>query len=385
LALVFVVLLGGALPVAVPSSVGADTGDLEVCPPAPEGFARCLAVVHTGPTASGVETARIPVAGITPEQLKEAYGFPMRDRVGAGQTVVITTAFHAPTLEHDLAVFSSRFRLPQCTVDAGCLKVVNQAGGSSYPAVDAGWALETSMDVEWVHAVAPGAAVVVVEATTNSFSNLFAAIDQASTRGHYISNSWGVPQAPVQGVFDHHFTDPGAIDDTFFFGSGDAGTPGIYPSASPYVVSVGGTTLKLRPDGTFKTETGWSGSGGGCSPYSNAAAAQIAFREYARTGCSTTARQARAFPDVSALGDPSTGAAVYDSTPLAGRSGWFVMGGTSLSGPIIAARAAGVGARITPAYLYGNNIAFRDIKVGNNGLSCRQGFDLVTGRGSWTG
>jgi subtilase family serine protease len=167
---------------------------------------------------------------------------------------------------------------------------------------------------------------------------------------------------------------------SFFVSSGDAGTPAEYPSASPGVISVGGTTLNFDASHNLTTETGWSGSGGGCSAYETAPAAQSGFSEYGQLSCGGT----RGTPDISLDADPHSGVSVYDSTKYSGRQGWFTVGGTSASSPMIAARSAVAGVTVNSAYIYGTKISYRDITVGNNGEACQVGDDLVTGRGSWT-
>jgi hypothetical protein len=144
---------------------------------------------------------------------------------------------------------------------------------------------------------------------------------------------------------------------------------------------VGGTTLKFAPDGSLQSETGWSGSGGGCSTYESATSAQFGFNTFAQAGCGSS----RGTPDVSLDADPASGVSVYDSTRYQGQAGWFKVGGTSASCPMWAARSADQGATVDSGYVYGNNINFRDITSGNNGASAAAGYDLVTGRGSWLG
>jgi subtilase family serine protease len=167
---------------------------------------------------------------------------------------------------------------------------------------------------------------------------------------------------------------------SYFVSSGDNGTPAEWPSASPKVISVGGTTLHFS-GGNLTSETGWSGGGGGCSLYETASAAQAAFGGYAQVNCAGK----RATPDVSLDADPASGVSVYDSTRYNGQAGWWVVGGTSASSPMWAARSAVAGAVVNAAYVYGSAITYRDITSGNNGASCLVGFDLCSGRGSWTG
>jgi subtilase family serine protease len=315
--------------------------------------------------------------GLSPATIKSVYSFPTSLTAGAGKTIAIVDAFDDPTAESDLGVFSSQYGLPACTTANGCFSKVNQTGGSSYPRTDSGWALEISLDIQWAHAIAPGAKILLVEAKTNSFTNLLAAEDYAKAHAEYVSNSWGAGEFSSEASYDSHFTQAGV---SFFASSGDSGTPATYPSASPKVISVGGTTLHFS-GGTFTSETGWSGSGGGCSVYETATAAQSSFSQYGQVNCAGK----RATPDVSLDADPASGVSVYDSTRYQGLQGWFTVGGTSASSPMWAARSAVAGAVVDAAYVYGNNITFRDITSGNNGASCLVGYDLVTGRGSWVG
>lgn len=315
--------------------------------------------------------------GLSPATIKSVYNFPTSLTAGAGTTIGIVDAFDDPTAESDLGVFSSQFGLPACTTANGCFTKVDQNGGTNFPRTDSGWALEISLDIQWAHAIAPGAKILLVEATTNSFTNLLAAEDYAKTHSQYVSNSWGASEFSGEASFDSHFTQPGV---SFFASSGDSGLGPIYPSASPRVISVGGTTLHFS-GGTFTSETGWSGSGGGCSAFETANTAQSGFSQYAQVNCAGR----RATPDVSLDADPASGVSVFDSTRFQGQKGWFTVGGTSASSPMWAARSAVAGATVDATFVYGNNIAFRDITAGNNGAPCLVGFDLVTGRGSWTG
>ncbi len=322
---------------------------------------------HVGSYASTSPT------GLSPATIKSVYSFSTSSTAGAGKTIAIVDAYDDPTAESDLAVFSSQYGLPACTTANGCFSKVNQTGGTSYPRKDSGWALEISLDVQWAHAIAPGAHILLVEASSNSFANLLVAEDYAKTHATYVSNSWGGSEFSSENSYDSHFAQSGV---SFFVSSGDAGLPAEYPSASPNVISVGGTTLHFS-GGTFTSETGWSGSGGGCSLYESKNAAQT-------TG-SVNCNGKRATPDVSLDADPASGVSVYDSTRYQGQQGWFQVGGTSASSPMWAARSAVAGTTVNASYVYGNSITYRDITSGNNGASCLVGYDLVTGRGSWIG
>ena len=346
-------------------------GNRPVCPgPAAPGDSHCHSWVHGDASSAPV--------GLTPAQMKGAYGFSNSSTAGAGTTIAIVDAFNVPSAENDLNVFSAQFGLPACTSASGCFKKVNQSGGTRYPRYNAGWGLEIALDIEWAHAIAPGAKILLVEASTNSFTNLLAAEDYAGAHANYVSNSWGGGEFSGETAYDSHFARSGVA---FFVSAGDKGLPAEYPSASPNVISVGGTTLNFNSDGSLQSETGWSSGGGGCSVYETANSAQAGFGSYGQVNCGGT----RATPDVSLDADPNSGAAVYDSSNYSGQSGWYQVGGTSLSSPMWAGRAADSGAVVNAAYAYGSAITYRDITSGNNGAPCLAGYDLCSGRGSWTG
>ncbi len=221
-----------------------------------------------------------------------------------------------------------------------------------------------------------------MEASSNSFTNLLAAEDYAAAHANYVSNSWGGSEFSGETSYDSHFVRSGV---TFFASAGDSGLPADYPSSSPNVISVGGTllTLTFNSNGSLQSvsETGWSSGGGGCSLFETANSAQSGFGGYVQVSCAGK----RATPDVSLDAAPNSGAAVYDSSSFYGQKGWYQVGGTSLSSPMWAGRSASANAVVNTAYVYGSSITFRDITSGNNGASCLVGFDLCSGRGSWTG
>ncbi len=366
---VFLLALSNTLPAA---AAGPASAGQPVCPgPVANGFTRCHAWILR-PNATSAPT------GLSPSQIIGAYGFSSSSTAGAGQTIGIVDAYDDPKAESDLGVFSQTFGLPACTTSNGCFSKVNQNGGTKYPRADSGWALEISLDVQWAHAISPGAKILLVEASSNSFTNLMAAEDYASAHANYVSNSWGGSEFSGETAYDSHFVRSGV---SFFVSAGDSGLPAQYPSASPNVISVGGTTLSFDASGNLLSETGWSGGGGGCSAYETANSAQSSFPEYGQVGCGV----ARATPDVSLDADPASGVSVYDTQGYQGQKGWFVVGGTSASSPMWAARSADSGTAVNAAYVYASNITFRDITVGNNGAPCLVGYDLCTGRGSWTG
>lgn len=363
-------VLGGSVGAANEHAAAA-----AVCPSASFGAARCHAFVVSD--GQGNPLASTSPTGLSPATIKGAYNFTVSPTAGAGTTIAIVDAYDDPSAETDLAVFSGQYGLPACTTANGCFQKVDQNGRTKYPRTNTGWALEISLDVQWAHAIAPGAKILLVEASSNSLTNLFAAEDYAKAHAQYVSNSWGASEFSGESANDSHFAQSGV---SFFVSSGDAGLPAEYPSASPNVISVGGTTLHFSGS-TFTGETGWSSGGGGCSAYEYAAPAQSLFSQYGQVGCAGK----RATPDVALDADPASGVSVYDSVRYQGQQGWFTVGGTSASSPMWAARSAVAGTAVNATTVYGSTITFRDITQGNNGASCLVGYDLCTGRGSWTG
>ena len=377
----FVLALVFALSISITQGVQAAPlqsrggGDVAAYPracPGPDapGDTHCYARLSPNATTSPT--------GLSPATIKAAYNFSTSMTTGAGKTIAIVDAYNDPTAENDLGVFSAQFGLPACTTGNGCFTKVSQTGTKRYPQANSGWALEISLDVQWAHAIAPGAKILLVEASSASFSNLLKAEDYAAAHASYVSNSWGGSEFSGENTYDSHFVHTGV---SFFVSSGDGGLPAEYPSASPKVISVGGTTLHFDSTGNFSSETGWSSGGGGCSSYETANSAQSSFGGYTQVNCSGK----RATPDVSLDADPVSGVSVYDSTAYSGQKGWFQVGGTSASSPMWAGRAADAGAVVNASYVYGSSISYRDITDGKNGASCLVGFDLCSGQGSWTG
>jgi subtilase family serine protease len=346
-----------------------------VCPgPAAPGTARCHSHVITD--ARGIPNASASPSGYGPTQFHTGYNLTATG--SSGTTIGIVDAYDDPNIESDLGVYSTQFSLPACTTTNGCFKKVNQTGGTSYPAKNAGWALEISLDVEIAHAICPSCHILLVEATTNSFANLLTAEDYAVGHATIVSNSWGGGESSSETSNDSHFNHVGV---PITFSSGDGGYGVEYPAASQYVTAVGGTTLNLDSNNTYKSESVWSGAGSGCSAYEPKPTWQK------DTGC-----MRRTVADVAADADPNTGAAVYDSVRYQGRSGWFQVGGTSLSSPLIAAvyALAGNAASTTDgSYPYGHTSSLHDVTSGSNG-SCggsylctgKVGYDGPTGNGT---
>ena len=290
------------------------------------------------------------------------------------------TAYGSPNIEKDLRVYSTTFSLRVCSSANGCFRKVNGAGKKApLPARNALWALEASLDVEVAHAVCSNCKILLVEAASGSVSNLVAAVDTAVRLGaDVISNSWVVDEFRGETTLDSHFNRSGIA---ITAASGDSGYGVKWPAASPYVTAVGGTTLDLDTSNARVSETAWELGGSGCSAYESKPAWQ------SDGGCVR-----RTVPDVAAVADPGTGAAVYDSYGYSGRHGWFKVGGTSLGAPIVAAIYALAGNAdtvVAGSHSYAHASSLFDVLQGSNGTcspvylcTAAAGYDGPTGLGS---
>ncbi|WP_174248670.1 putative Ig domain-containing protein [Streptomyces hundungensis] len=310
-------------------------------------------------------------SGYGPADIQSAYNLPAG---GAGVTVAIVDAFDDPNAEKDLATYRSNYGLPACTTANGCFRKTDQRGGASYPKGDTGWAAEISLDLDAVSAACPACRILFVEADDNNDPNLYAADDTAVRMGpKFISNSWSDAESSGQKTDDQHLNVPGVL---FAFATGDNGYAGgtQYPASSSYTLAVGGTSLSRTSNTRGWSESAWSGAGSGCSAYET----QPTRQKNAATGCPKKANS-----DVSAVADPQTGLAIYDTY---GQSGWLKYGGTSLATPLIAAMyalAGTPGAQDNPAsYPYAHLGALNDVTSGSNG-SC--GTQICTARTGWDG
>jgi hypothetical protein len=358
-----------------------------------------------------------PSGALTPALINQAYGINsaiVGD--GTGETIAIVDAYNNPTLvsrnstlplaqdpaflASDLHQFDLKYNLPE---PAGFFTKVNQSGGTSYPGTDLvgpggnNWEGEEALDVEWAHAIAPGAKILLVEANNDTDgTSLFTAAGWAGGQSgaQVVSMSWGGPETFNESSFDRqYFTSPAGHGVTFLGASGDNGATGNggdqtgYPEYSPDVVAVGGTTLHLSGGG-YGSESGWNFSGGGISSFEAKPSYQSAV---------TQSSTRRTNPDVSFDGDPSSGVVEYDSYNGNSTGGpWYQVGGTSLGSPAWAGLIAladglrtgqGLGSLDGPSQtlptLYKlSSSAFHDITTGNNGYAAGPGYDLVTGLGT---
>ncbi len=317
---------------------------------------------HIKPQLSAAQIVYYPV------DIKTAYGLPA---TGGSGTIAIVDAYDNPNIASDLATFSTYNNLPSANFQ--------KVKMSSFISGNTNWGMEEALDVEWAHAIAPQAKILLVEARTASLSDLLSAVNYARNQPDVvaISMSWGGSEFSGQTAYNSYFTSNyGAV---FFASSGDSGGVISWPSSSANVISVGGTSLTNGASGYI--ETVWSGSGGGVSAYEPAPSYQVKALSDAKLGS-----QYRATPDVSYNADPSTGFAVYDtymSTP-----GWYVVGGTSAGAPQWAAIQA-LGKSVTSTNLYNSyasasySAIFRDVTFGSSGsYTANPKYDLCTGIGS---
>jgi subtilase family serine protease len=316
--------------------------------------------------------------GYGPAQFRGAYNLPSAAK--RSQTIALVTAYDSPNIEKDLLVYSKTFSLPVCSSANGCFRKVNGAGKKTpLPDRNALWALEASLDVEVVHAVCSNCKILLVEAASGSVSDLVAAVDTAVKLGaDVISNSWVVDEFRGETALDSHFKRSGIA---ITAASGDTGYGVKWPAASRYVTAVGGTTLELGSSNARVSETAWELGGSGCSAYESKPAWQ------SDSGCAH-----RTVPDVAAVADPGTGAAIYDSYGYSGRRGWFKVGGTSLSAPIVAAiyaLAGNAGKAVAGSRSYAHASSLFDVREGTNGTcspaylcTAAAGYDGPTGLGS---
>jgi hypothetical protein len=348
------------------------------------GYAQCQSVVRTGlAVREGVQPATSLPTGYAPSDLLSAYN--LHADGGDGATVAIVDAYDDPSAEADLAVYRQQYGLPACTTANGCFRKVDQTGGTAYPEPDPDWSEEISLDLDMVSAICPKCRILLVEANSNSLDDLGAAVNEAVALGaKYVSNSYSGPEYPGEtALLSEYYEHPGVV---ITAATGDTPTNGLsasIPAADPDVTAVGGTTLTRDP-GVARgwTESAWTDGFSGCSEYIAKPSWQT------DTGC-----KKRVIADVSAVADPVTGVAMYDS--YGGANGWNAIGGTSVATPLIAAVYALAGLPAPgsdPAsYPYAHAADLNDVTTGRNG-DCQEpilyvcvagpGYDGPTGLGT---
>lgn len=333
------------------------------------GEVACFA--HAASSQTGAPLVSVQPSGYGPAQFHTAYTIP--SRAMQPTTVAIVGAYHAPTIRQDLHAYDTAYGIP----DPPQLRQLSQRGDERFPAIDPGWALEMSMDVETIHQTCQNCSLLLVEADSPSLPDLMAAVRTAISHGAtVVSNSYGAPEVRTDATFDTALQKPGV---TIVVSSGDSGYGVEYPAASPGVVAAGGTSLRLNASGHRLSETAWIKGGSGCSRF-------MAKPAWQHDNCA-----GRSVADVAADADPATGAAIYDSTAYQGRKGWYVLGGTSLSAPLIAGMYGLAGGDSGPRSLYQHGASLYDVVAGSNG-GCRSylckaglGYDGPSGFGSPSG
>jgi subtilase family serine protease len=359
---------------ASPSGAGPAHRNARVCTTAVSGHARCMAIRHEKLDSEGQPVRRaVTPAGYGPADVRSAYHLT----TSSTKTVAIVDAYDDPTAEADLATYRSHYGLAACSTANGCFRKVNQTGGTAYPRKDGGWAEEISLDLDMVSAACPSCHILLVEAKSSSFANLAAGVNYAAKVAGVaaISNSYGGSDRAEMAAYNH----PGIAVTA---STGDSGYGVQSPASFPHVIAVGGTAL-TRATGTSRgwSESAWSGAGSGCSTINPKPAWQSAATQCGR----------KADADVSAVADPNTGVAVYDSTAYQGYVGWMVFGGTSASSPIIASVYAlsGNTAGYPASYTWSHVGGLNDVTTGSNGTCATAvwchagaGWDGPTGLGT---
>ena len=365
------------------------------------GQAHCLGKIRSKILASGhgrmAPQLMAGPTGFGPPDIQSAY--KVAGKTTGGRTVAIVDAFDDPNAEADLGVYRHQYGLAACTTANGCFKKVNGNGQTSpLPTADAGWAEEESLDLDMVSATCPDCHILLVEGAGADNASLETAEDTAAASGaSAISNSFGEAETGITPADDAHFNHPGRA---ITVSSGDSGFGVEWPASSPFVTAVGGTSLSKAGNARGWTETAWSSAGSGCS------ASETKPGWQADAGCAK-----RTVADVSAVADPNTGVAVYDTYNTCGSSsfcdllielglvtgadGWVQVGGTSASSPIIASvytLAGNTGTIQYGSFPYSHTASLNDVTSGSNGscggtylCTAGPGYDGPTGLGTPNG
>ncbi|HEX9066517.1 MAG TPA: putative Ig domain-containing protein [Streptosporangiaceae bacterium] len=332
-----------------PARPALPAGQRYVCPPAQAGYSACLSIIKPAVLTARTALARgaAPQANgpYTPTDLRKAYKIATyAARNGGGRTVAIVDAYNDPKANADLAKFRKTFHLPACTTSNHCLHIYNGSGGSKpLPRGNAHWAVEESLDLDMVSAVCPLCHIDLIEAKSNANSNLYAAENTAARKARYVSNSWGSQEYSGETRANHFFNHPGHV---IAFAAGDLGYGPGYPAGIQYVTSVGGTALKHSGNSRGWTESVWSttpteGTASGCSAFEAKPSWQ---RQDIKPGDCVR----RTENDASAVADPNTGVIIYDSYGVT--PGFYQIGGTSASTPIVTAIYALAGTPVGNTY-----------------------------------
>ncbi|HET7311232.1 MAG TPA: S53 family peptidase [Mycobacteriales bacterium] len=361
----------GTAALAAPSQSGITHRNVRVCAtPTTIGVAACNAIRHdtlrdgkpVSPGATGTPS------GYGPSALHAAYNLPSTPTSGT-PTIAIVDAYDLPTALNDVNVYRSQYGLGNPLVNGTSFRQVGQTGGP-VPAVNASWGQEIALDIEMATAICNTCNILLVEATSASLSDLATAVNYAASQPGVvaISNSYGGSETSANSAYNQT-----AKGIAVTVSTGDSGYGVQSPASYPYVTAVGGTSL-TSSGGTY-SETAWSGAGSGCSRYT----AQQPWQTGVVKNCSN-----RALADVSAVADPNTGVAVYDSTAYQGSVGWMVFGGTSVAAPIIGAVYALANNGGGTSMPYTHQSSLHDVTTGRNG-HCNRTPALCTAGTGWDG
>lgn len=301
---------------------------------------------------------------------------------GGSKAIAIVDAYNYPTAATDLAYFSSQFGLPAANLTVEYANASSGACNGAKPSASSDWELEEALDIEWAHAMAPKAQIYLVEAQSSSMTAMMSAVACASSLvkaagGGEVSMSWGSSEFSGEKTYDSSFATAGVV---YLASAGDS--PGVeYPSASPNVIAVGGTSLSRNPvSGNFQAELSWQQAGGGPSAYET--------RPSYQSSVSSETGSVRGVPDIAAVADPTTGVWVYQG------GSWYIVGGTSVASPVWAGiiNSAGKFSASTSAELttiYGNTTGFTTIVSGDcgpyEGYLAVSPWSFCTGHGSPNG
>src|SRR5829696_1052627 len=308
-------------------------------------------------------------SGYTSSELQSAYSLGTLETQagGSGKTIAIVDAYDNPNALQDLRVYRQQFGLAGGatvtkmnqngqvveTLDTTTGTITKGTGAA--PSPNTSWGQEIALDLDMASAICPGCNILLVEANSNSFANLGAAVNTAAQQNvASISNSYGANEFLGEGSYQSYYNHPGIA---ITVSSGDNGYGVEFPAASKYVTAVGGTSLTRTSTEPYWSESVWSGAGSGCSAYIAKPSWQT------DTACAN-----RTVADVSAVANPNTGVAVYDSYGSTGGANWYVFGGTSVSAPIIASVYALAGNTINYGeYPYSHTSSLYDVVSGRNG------------------
>jgi subtilase family serine protease len=381
-------LFAAALALAYASGASAQNTPVEksgntyhraVCARAVAHAAQCHAHVVTDPRGHTVFSMHPPVGGYGPADLRDAYKV---SATGSSSTIIaIVDAFGYPYAMRDLKVYRKNFGLPACTKANGCFGQFNQNGAKKpLPGFNLGWAQEMALDLDMASAMCPNCKIYLVEANSNSYTNLAAAVNSAANvlQAHVISNSYGGGESGTSG-YEASYNHAGVAVTA---SSGDSGYGVEFPASSPHVIAVGGTHLTRDGSSRGWAESAWSGAGSGCSTVYAKPAWQT------DGGCGK-----RTVADVSAIADPNTGVAVYGPVNSSQAAGWMVFGGTSVAAPLIGGiYGANGGAVNYGSDPYSHTSDLFDVTSGSNGscggsylCTAQPGYDGPTGLGTPNG